>query len=121
MAMNMNRRSVLQAASGIAALPLLGLGSRVAFGADGEITVRIEKDISNLDPANRVGAVEDNIIISVCQTLARFKPGTTLEWEPEAAKTITQVSETEIAFELNPGQMFTGGHGELTAEDVKFS
>lgn len=121
MAMNMNRRSVLQAASGIAALPLLGLGSRVAFGADGEITVRIEKDISNLDPANRVGSVEGNIITSVCQTLARFKPGTTLEWEPEAAKTITQVSETEIAFELNPGQMFTGGHGELTAEDVKFS
>jgi peptide/nickel transport system substrate-binding protein len=121
MAMNMNRRSVLQAASGIAALPLLGLGSRVAFGADGEITVRIEKDISNLDPANRVGSVEDNIIISVCQTLARFKPGTTLEWEPDAAKTITQVSETEIAFELNPGQMFTGGYGELTAEDVKFS
>ena len=121
MAMNMNRRSVLQAASGIAALPLLGLGSRVAFGADGEITVRIEKDISNLDPANRVGAVEDNIIISVCQTLARFKPGTTLEWEPDAAKTITQVSETEIAFELNPGQMFSGGYGELTAEDVKFS
>jgi len=121
MAMNMNRRSVLQAASGIAALPLLGLGSRVAFGSDGEITVRIEKDISNLDPANRVGSVEDNIIISVCQTLARFKPGTTLEWEPDAAKTITQVSETEIAFELNPGQMFTGGYGELTAEDVKFS
>src|SRR5688572_17473042 len=120
MAMNMNRRSVLQAASGVAALPLLGLGSRVAFGAEGEIIVRIEKDISNLDPANRVGSVEDNIIISVCQTLGRFKPGT-LEWEPDAAKTITQVSETEIAFELNPGQMFTGGHGELTAEDVKFS
>lgn len=121
MAMNLDRRSLLLAASGAAALPLLGLGSRVAFGADGEITVRIEKDISNLDPANRVGSVEDNIIISVCQTLARFKPGTTLEWEPDAAKTITQVSETEIAFELHPGQMFTGGYGELTAEDVKFS
>jgi peptide/nickel transport system substrate-binding protein len=121
MAMNLDRRSLLLAASGAAALPLLGLGSRVAFGADGEITVRIEKDISNLDPANRVGAVEDNIIISVCQTLARFKPGTTLEWEPDAAKTITQVSDTEIAFELNPGQMFTDGYSELTAEDVKFS
>jgi peptide/nickel transport system substrate-binding protein len=120
MSMEMNRRTLLQTASGAAALPLLGLGSRVAFGADGEITVRIEKDISNLDPANRVGSVEDNIITSVCQTLARFKPGT-LDWEPDAAKTITQVSDTEITFELNPGQMFTGGYGELTAEDVKFS
>jgi peptide/nickel transport system substrate-binding protein len=121
MAMNLDRRSLLLTASGAAALPLLGLGSDVAFGADGEITVRIEKDISNLDPANRVGSVEDNIIISVCQTLARFKPGTTLEWEPDAAKTITQVSETEIVFELHPGQMFTGGYSELTAEDVKFT
>lgn len=120
MAMKMDRRSLLLTASGAAALPMLGFGARMAFADDDEITVRIEKDISNLDPANRVGSVEDNIIISVCQTLARFKPGT-LEWEPEAAKTITQVSETEIAFELNPGQMFTGGYGELTADDVKFS
>ena len=111
---------MLLTASGAAALPLLGLGSRVAFAARDEIIVRIEKDISNLDPANRVGSVEDNIIIAVCQTLARFKPGT-LEWEPDAAKTITQVSETEIEFELNPGQMFHGGYGEMTAEDVKFS
>ena len=121
MAMNLNRRALLQTASGVAALPLLGFGSRIAFGADGEIVVRIEKDISNLDPANRVGSVEGNIITSVCQTLARFKPGTTLEWEPEAAKSIEVVSDTEITFELNPGQMFTGGYGELTAEDVKFS
>src|SRR5215510_9021262 len=82
MAMKLNRRSVLQAATGAAALPLFGLGSRIALGADGEIVVRIEKDITNLDPPNRVGSVEDNIITSVCQGLARFKPGTTLEWEP---------------------------------------
>ena len=31
------------------------------------------------------------------------------------------MSETEIKFELNPGQMFHGGYGEMTAEDVKFS
>jgi hypothetical protein len=60
MALNLDRRSLLLTASGAAALPLLGLGSRVAFGADGEITVRIEKDISNLDPANRVGSVASN-------------------------------------------------------------
>ena len=42
MAMNLDRRALLLAASGAAALPLLGLGSRVAFGADGEITLPIE-------------------------------------------------------------------------------
>jgi peptide/nickel transport system substrate-binding protein len=120
MAMNLDRRSLLLTASGAAALPILGFSSRLAFAARDEVVVRIETDIKNLDPANRVGSIEDNIIIAVCQTLARFRPGS-LEWEPDAAKTITQVSETEIAFELHPGQMFHGGYGEMTAEDVKFS
>jgi peptide/nickel transport system substrate-binding protein len=118
--MILNRRSLLLTASGAAALPVLGFGSSPAFAARDEIIVRIETDIQNLDPANRIGSIEDNIIMAVCQTLARFKPGS-LEWEPDAAKTITQVSETEIAFELHPGQMFHGGYGEMTAEDVKFS
>lgn len=120
MAMKMDRRSLLLTASGAAALPMLGLGSRVAFAARDEVIVRIDFDLKNLDPANRVGSIEDNIIIAACQNLARFKPGS-LEWEPDAAKTIELVSETEIKFELNPGQMFHGGYGEMTAEDVKFS
>lgn len=117
MAMDLNRRTLLQAAS---TLPLLAFGSRVAFGAEGEVLVRIDTDVKNLDPANRVGSIEDTILQATSQTLARFKPNS-LEWEPDAAKTITQVSETEITFELNPGQTFNGGYGELTAEDVKFS
>lgn len=120
MATELDRRALLKTASGLAALPLVGLGSRFALGAEGELIVRLETDIKNLDPANRVGSIEDNIIQSVCQNLARFMPGT-LEWEPEAAKTIEQVSETEITFELHPGQTFSGGYGEMTAEDVKFS
>ena len=87
MAMKLDRRSLLLTASGAAALPLLGLGSRVAFAARDEVIVRIETDIKNLDPANRIGSIEDNIIIAVCQTLARFKPGS-LEWELDAAKSI---------------------------------
>src|SRR5688572_6995207 len=105
MATELDRRALLKTASGLAALPLVGLGSRFAIGAEGELIVRLETDIKNLDPANRVGSIEDNIIQSVCQNLARFMPGT-LEWEPEAAKAIEQVSETEITFELHPGQTF---------------
>jgi peptide/nickel transport system substrate-binding protein len=116
----MNRRAFLWTTTGALTIPMLSFGSSVAFAARDELIVRVDTDIGNLDPANRVGSVEDNIIIAVCQNLARFKPGS-LEWEPDAAKTIKQVSETEIDFELNPGQMFHGGYGEMTAEDVKFS
>ena len=31
------------------------------------------------------------------------------------------MSDTEITFELNPGQMYTGDYGEMTADAVKFS
>ncbi|HET6620877.1 MAG TPA: ABC transporter substrate-binding protein [Dongiaceae bacterium] len=120
MNMHMNRRAFLMASSGALTVPMLTFGSKLAFAAGDELIVRVDTDIGNLDPANRVGSVEDNIIIAVCQNLARFKPGS-LEWEPDAAKTITQVSETEIDFELHPGQMFHGGYGEMTADDVKFS
>lgn len=117
---SVNRREFMWAASGAAVLPITGLGSLPALAARDEVVVRFEYDISNLDPANRTGSVEDNLLLACCQNLARFNPGK-LEWSPDAAKTLTQVSETEIDFELNPGQMFHGGYGEMTAEDVKFS
>jgi peptide/nickel transport system substrate-binding protein len=116
--MTIHRRRLLQLA---AAMPFVSaFGSRMALAQNGDLIVRFDRDLSNLDPANRTGTIEDNLLQACSQTLARFKPNS-LEWEPEAAKTLTQVSDTEITFELHPGQMFTGGYGEMTAEDVKFS
>ncbi len=91
MTVMMNRRFFLQTASGVIAVPITGFGSLPAYAAREELVVRFEYDISNMDPANRTGSVEDNIILAVCQTLARFNPGK-LDWAPDAAKTITQVS-----------------------------
>jgi peptide/nickel transport system substrate-binding protein len=82
--------------------------------------VRTDLDIGNLDPANRSNSCDEAILRATLQGLVTFKPGS-LDWELDAAKSITQVSDTEITFELNPGQMFTDGHGEMTADDVKFS
>src|SRR6185295_9168545 len=120
MTLALTRREFLWTTSGALALPVTGFDAAPAFAAREELVVRFEVDLGNIDPANRVGSVEDNIILAVSQNLARFNPGK-LDWAPDAAKTINQVSETEIDFELNPGQMFQGGYGEMTAEDVKFS
>ncbi len=115
--MILRRRSFLLGTSALIALPFARLANAQART---EVRVRLEADIVNLDPGNRVGSVEDNVIMAVSQTLSRYLPGAT-EWTLDAAKTITQVSDTEWQFELNQGQMFTGGYGEMTAEDVKFS
>ncbi len=121
MTFNPTRRQVLLSGASIATVVALG-GIHPAFAAEdrSKITVRVEKDLANLDPANRSGPVDLNVIWSVQQGLISFKPGST-EWELDAAEELKQVSDTEISFKLRNGLAFTGGYGALTAEDVKFS
>jgi peptide/nickel transport system substrate-binding protein len=103
-----------------ALLPLLG-GALPALAQDtSNLVVRVDLDIGNLDPANRGNSCDEAILRATMQGLVTFKPSS-LDWELDAAKSITQVSDTEITFELNPGQMFSDGHGEMTADDVKFT
>lgn len=118
---DMTRR---QALAGGAALGLLGAALPfpvLAQSGRKSVTLALPRDLQPpFDPLNRVSYPEGNLLRSVLQGLIAFKPGT-FEWELSAAKSIEQLSETVIAFELKPGLLFHGGFGELTADDVKFS
>lgn len=121
MTLTLTRRQALFGGISIATVVALGGVHPALAAADrSKIVVRVDKDLANLDPANRSGPVDLNVIWSVQQGLISFKPGST-EWELDAAEELVQVSDTEIRFKLRPGLAFTGGYGELTAEDVKFS
>ncbi|MHB1216634.1 MAG: ABC transporter substrate-binding protein [Alphaproteobacteria bacterium] len=119
-----SRRDFLKGSAAAAATAMApGLALAQAKGqaqAKGRFVARIERDIINIDPANRISTVEANICRATYQTLARFKPGS-LEWEPDAAATIKQVDANTIEFALKPNQKFAGGYGAMTAEDVQFS
>ena len=116
-----SRRFALKGAGALAAVGAAPFAwTRRALAARERFVARIERDIQNLDPAFRTSTVEANILRVVQQRLVRFKPGA-FEWELDAAESISQVSPTVIEFALRPGQNFTGGYGEMTAEDVKFS
>jgi peptide/nickel transport system substrate-binding protein len=117
-----SRRDFLKGSAAAAATAMApGWALAQAQGqAKGRFVARIERDIINIDPANRVSAVEANICRATYQTLARFKPGS-LDWEPDAAATIEQVDASTIEFALEPNQKFAGGYGTMTAEDVQFS
>ena len=117
---NTSRRSFLAGASGAALLPFLACGTMVLAQDATTLIIGQDADIAGLDPANRVGGTDTTVIRAVCQNLASFK-AEKLEWELDAAKTLTQVSDTELTFELNPGQMFQGGYGEMTADDEKYA
>jgi peptide/nickel transport system substrate-binding protein len=117
----LSRRSVLGGARAGAAAAAAGpFGTIAARAARDRVVVRTERDIQNLDPAFRIGAIEGNVMRAVYQRLVSFKAGS-LDYVPDAAAQIRQVNERLIEFALKPGLKFTGGYGEVTADDVKFS
>ncbi len=122
MSIAFDRRRLL---AGTAAAGLAGLaGPARQAGAQSaprqNIAVRVERDPEIIDPGYRTGPHDGNIIRVVYQRLIRHKPNSG-EMELDAAAELNQVSPTVIEFRLKPGQMFTDGFGEMTAEDVKFS
>ena len=75
----------------------------------------------SLDPAFSLGVVDEEIHSCIYSKLIQFKPGRKWDYELDAAESIKQVSKTKIDFRLKKGIMFSGGYGELTTMDVKYS
>lgn len=97
------------------------LAPRFARAEGKVLKVRSYSDLQVLDPAFRLAAVEDDIFQACLVGLVQRKTGDAWDWELQAAESIEQVDETHVKFKLRPGIMWSGDHGELTAEDVKFS
>ena len=111
--MSPTRRDLLAGAALLAARP--------AFAqSPSAISVRVDRDFEVLDPAFRTGLQDGNIVRAITQRLVStgyngFGP------QFDAAAGIEMASPTEIEFTLKPGQKFTDGYGDMTADDVKFS
>jgi peptide/nickel transport system substrate-binding protein len=85
------------------------------------LRVRAAADLQVLDPAHRKGQPEGDILRCVFSRLIEYRTGDEWGWRLGAAAAIEQLSPTEVRFRLRPGILFTGGFGEMTADDVKFS
>ena len=74
------------------------------------------------DPAFGLGVPDSVVYGLLYSNLTRYRTDS-LEWgwQLEAARSLEQLDPTHLAFELQPGLMFSGGYGEVTAEDVRFS
>ena len=124
MGKRVSRRVFLAAGAGIAGSSALSLPfaahAQATGGPRNNIVVRIDREFASLDPAFRRGPPEGNIMRAVFQRLMTPKPNA-VEHDLDAAAEVKQVSPTSISFRLKPGQMFSDGFGEMTADDVKFS
>ncbi|KKC38129.1 hypothetical protein WH87_11045 [Devosia epidermidihirudinis] len=116
---NFTRRSILAGIAGLSAATMLPGGPAWAQ-EQRSLTVRISREIQNLDPPFMTGTTDSNVLRAVFQRLVAYVPNK-YEYELDAAEKMEQVSPLQIDFTLKKGQMFTGGYGELTADDVKFS
>ncbi|SDG07839.1 peptide/nickel transport system substrate-binding protein [Limimonas halophila] len=122
--MPVNRRRFMQGAAALGAgvvangMPL----SRAVWAAEGKVLVaRAYSDINKLDPGFYQNAYNVDVMNCIYSKLIEYKPGDAWDWQLQAAESIEQVDDTHIRFKLREGIMFTGGYGEMTAEDVKFS
>lgn len=123
--LKLDRRSFLATTSAIGAAGFFGLplfaGAAQAQAA--KLIVRSDTDITILDPAFMVGASEIEVHKAVLPALVEFD-GTDGSYgyrQSVYVEKFEQRDATHFDFTLKPGFMWTGGHGELTAEDVKYS
>ena len=123
MAKRISRRNFVVAGAGLtgaAGLSLPFSAQAQAGGPRNNIVVRVDREFDSIDPSFRRGPVEGNVMRCIFQRLMVPKANS-VEHELEAAAEVKQISPTAIEFRLKPGQMFSDGFGEMTAEDVKFS
>ncbi|QND30519.1 ABC transporter substrate-binding protein [Sinorhizobium meliloti] len=123
-ACDVSRRAFLKTGAALgggivaAGMPL----SQAIWAAEGKVlNARIVRDPRKLDPGFYSAASEIDLMNCIYSKLIRYKPGSEWTWELEAAEKIEQVDPTHIRFQLKKGIKFSGGHGEMTAKDVKFS
>ncbi|MSP48717.1 MAG: peptide ABC transporter substrate-binding protein [Alphaproteobacteria bacterium] len=117
----LSRRNFLTTAAGAALVATTPGTEVVAQGGLKILKSRCAQAIETLDPGWRLGTVDDDIMRAVWQGLISVKPGEEWGWEKQLASDIVQESPTRIRFELRKGVPWSGGFGEVTAEDVKFS
>lgn len=119
-----SRRTILKAGAALggsivaSGMPL----SQAIWAAEGKVLkARSYANLTKLDPAFVGQGAEVDVMNCIYSKLTRYKPGSEWGWELEAAEKLDQVDPTHIRFRLKKGIKFSGGHGELTAKDVKFS
>lgn len=119
---NQKRRQFLKVSGAIGIAAATGTFSEVIY-ADGQkiLKIRAYADVNGLDPAFSQGVFDEEIHSCIYSKLIQYKPGREWGYELDAAESIKQVDATHIKFKLKPGIMFTGGYGEMTAADVKYS
>ncbi|MGH7124503.1 MAG: ABC transporter substrate-binding protein, partial [Stellaceae bacterium] len=117
---HVTRRQVLAGSAGLWVAAALAPRAATAQGAS-VLRVRSYGDIQDFDPAFSKAAPDGDVARCVFRQLIAYKSGSSWEWTLDAAAEIKQVDPKTVSFTLKPGIKWSGGFGEMTADDVKYS
>ena len=116
-----SRRDLLRH-SALAGLVIAGGWPCMSWAARGnQLHIRNYVDLTTLDLPFGVSGAEGIVGQAIFQNLLQFKPDGSWDTEIDAAEYFEAIDDTHYAFRLKPGQLFSNGFGEMTADDVKFS
>ncbi|MFY9237834.1 MAG: ABC transporter substrate-binding protein [Roseovarius sp.] len=117
------RRSFLQTAAFGGVAGLVGTYPGISWSADGDtLTVRFDQDMGSLDPGFYVGGHPPNDVNWCIMPALIHGSSEAPGWIPSPyVESVEVVDSTHIDFTLKKGLMWSGGHGELTAQDVAWS
>ncbi|MFO1091251.1 MAG: ABC transporter substrate-binding protein [Hyphomicrobiales bacterium] len=121
----MNRRELLRNSAVLSTIAMLGIKPEMVLAADGDVLkIRTDGDIQILDPGYMIGGAETSILLSCMPRLAMptVEADGKFGWVPsEWVEKVSQDDPTHISFTLKQGMAWSGGNGEVTADDVKYS
>ncbi len=119
----MNSKAFAFSRRAIMAMPLaLAFSATFANAVSADsLRIAVAADPGYLDPAYWGSSSEQLLIDNIYPRLGKYVPGDSWKIELDAAKSVDLSDPQHIAFELKPGIMWSGGYGELTAEDVEYS
>lgn len=121
MSWNTDRRGFIKA--GGALFAGFALAPHFAWASDDKtLRIRVGSDFQVVDPKGEIGELDDILPRCCTVTLVRLpdmRDGHTVI--PYAAKSYEWKDPTTIAFTLHEGLKWSGDHGPVTAEDVKYS
>lgn len=115
------RRNLLAAGAAVGAL---GVMPSMAWAQSGNtLRLRLDRDLSVLDPGFMIGAGDVEAQKQCLPFLAEYvRDGDTFSWQPSMYVDKLELRDpTHIDFELKEGLVWSNDYGPVTAADVKYS
>ncbi len=119
----LTRRQFLQRAGAAGAAGAMAYtGPNFSWAADGKVLkVRLRNEFHSFDPLITISETDTVVMHALFERLVEYNSGDTWGWHLGAAEMIEYETPTRLRFRLRPGIKWSGGYGDITVEDFKYS